>query len=364
MWALKVAKQLGDRIAVIDTENESATLYVGVDGLEFDTCNLDTFEIQRYLDAIAAAQRGGFDVIIIDSLSHAWAGEGGALEQVDKLKGNNAFTNGWGVVTPLQNKLMNAITQCKVHIICTLQQHQEIVLEPDSRGKMVPVRKGLAAVQRKGMEYLFSVYGEIDLADHGMNVTKSRLWTIKNGKYSKDNLDLFAQTIRDFHESGDMPTPAEPEHPAAPSMAPASRPQQPTSRPQASAPAQPPSPPPANTQAPQQPLPATLAKTYPDKALAGMPFKSIQLADLEKIVIRYKEKLKDATLAAPHRENCRGQLAAAEAEMKAKLALIGEMAAEEPGDDQSAEVIEPSTGQVYTGGAPLDPFPGAAASAD
>lgn len=205
-WALEVARFLGQRIAVVDTENSSASLYAGLNDLHFDTLNLDNFSIQNYLDAIALAEREKYDVIVIDSLSHAWAGEGGALETVDKLKGNNAFTNGWGAVTPLQNKLTNAITQCSSHIVVTLQSHQEYVLEEQTNraGKkvQVPVRKGMKPIQRAGMEYIFTVYGELRLEDHAYNVTKSRIHSIKQDYVSVNELDHFAKTVRDFHESG------------------------------------------------------------------------------------------------------------------------------------------------------------------
>lgn len=215
-WALELAMLLGEKVAVIDTENKSASLYVGVNGIRFKACNLSTFEIQNYIDAIKLAERSGFDVIVVDSLSHAWMGEGGALDQVDKVKAKsgNAFTEGWGAVTPLQNKLINAITQCRAHIIVTLRSHQEYVLEERTNrsGKtiQVPVRKGMAAVQRKGMEYEFSIYGELSVDDHGLEVTKSRLDPIKNGKVSTNELAHFAQTVREFHESGAEPSAAPP----------------------------------------------------------------------------------------------------------------------------------------------------------
>lgn len=235
-WALEMAMILAGpngKVAVIDTENRSASLYVGVNGIRFKAVNLESYSIQNYLDCIAAAEDGMFDVLVIDSLSHAWAGEGGALEQVDRVKGNNAFTNGWGTVTPLQNQLTNALTHCKAHLIVTLQVHQAYELQ-DQRNKKgdlvkVPVRLGMAPIQRKGMEYLFSIYGEVDLEDHTYVVSKSRLDPIKKGRFSMNSLAKFTQTILEFHNSGaemstEEPPAPEPEPQTKPATAAATKP--------------------------------------------------------------------------------------------------------------------------------------------
>ena len=81
--ALRIAHGLGGRIAVVDTERGSASLYAGERGIDFDVIELDTYEVERFIDAIKDAAAGGYSTIIIDSLSHAWAGKGGILEFVD-----------------------------------------------------------------------------------------------------------------------------------------------------------------------------------------------------------------------------------------------------------------------------------------
>src|SRR5215468_11042232 len=80
--ALQLATHLGGPIAVIDTERGSASKYA--DLFPFDVRELDSFHPQRYIDAIREAEEGGYSVLIIDSLSHAWAGKDGALDLVDK----------------------------------------------------------------------------------------------------------------------------------------------------------------------------------------------------------------------------------------------------------------------------------------
>jgi KaiC/GvpD/RAD55 family RecA-like ATPase len=88
------------RIAVIDTERGSASLYA--DLTPFDVAELaPPFTPERYVEAIRAAEKAGYDAIVIDSLSHAWAGPGGILDLHDAAaaKEKNAFA-AWRLVTP------------------------------------------------------------------------------------------------------------------------------------------------------------------------------------------------------------------------------------------------------------------------
>src|SRR5690606_26818550 len=173
--ALKIATQLGDRVAVIDTERGSASKYA--DKFEFDVLELDSFHPQRYIEGIQAAEAEGYDVLIIDSLSHAWAGKDGALELVDKaakrMQSSNTFA-AWRDVTPLHNALVDAMLQSRLHLIVTMRAKTEYIVEKDERtGKSVPRKVGLAPIQRDGLEYEFDVVADMDL-DNTLIVSKSR----------------------------------------------------------------------------------------------------------------------------------------------------------------------------------------------
>lgn len=175
MSALLIAKNMGKRIAVIDSECGSASKYAG-DSAEFDTLELESFEPRTYVEAIKAAESEGYDVIIIDSLSHAWAGKGGALEMKDAVakrsKSGNTF-DAWREVTPHHNALVDALIGCKAHLIVTMRAKTEYVLEENDRGKKVPRKVGMAPIQRDGLEYEFDVVAELDL-DHNFLVSKTR----------------------------------------------------------------------------------------------------------------------------------------------------------------------------------------------
>jgi len=69
MEGLHTGQKLGSRIAVIDTENGSASKYA--DRFDFDVLNLDDFDPRTYIAALQAAVQAGYEVIIIDSLTPA-----------------------------------------------------------------------------------------------------------------------------------------------------------------------------------------------------------------------------------------------------------------------------------------------------
>jgi hypothetical protein len=175
--ALDVGTNLitGGRVAVIDTECGSAELYAKQ--FAFDTMQLSTHSPLSYVDAIHAAEAEGYDVIIIDSLSHAWIGKDGALEQVDKAAergSGNSFT-AWRTVTPKHNKLVEAMVACKTHLIATIRSKMEYVQEKNEKTGKTEIRKvGLAAIQRDGLEYEFTLVGDIDLQNN-LKISKTRL---------------------------------------------------------------------------------------------------------------------------------------------------------------------------------------------
>lgn len=171
--SLKIASHLGKKIAVIDSERGSASKYAGI--FEFDVLELDSFSPRTYVEAIHAAEEAGYDVVVIDSLSHAWMGKGGALEQVDNAskRGGNSYT-AWRDVTPQHNALVDAIIGCKAHVLVTMRAKTEYVLEEDSRGKKVPKKVGMAAIQREGLEYEFDVVGDMRIEGNEFVVSKTR----------------------------------------------------------------------------------------------------------------------------------------------------------------------------------------------
>lgn len=211
--ALNMAQHLGARVILIDTERGSASKYA--DEFDFEVLELDTFNPNTYIAAIAAAEEAGADVIIIDSLSHAWIGRDGALEMVDKAAASssnkNSFT-AWKEVTPLHNQLVEAILRAKAHVFVTLRTKTDYVIEANERGRLVPRKVGLAALQRDGIEYEFDICGVLD-TDNNLTITKTRCRTLspneiirQPGKNVSDKLKAWltdGAPLADASESGD-----------------------------------------------------------------------------------------------------------------------------------------------------------------
>lgn len=171
--ALKIAKGMGGKIALIDTENGSGQLYCDI--ADYDVAEIaPPFSVDKYIGAIKGAEDAGYDVLIIDSLSHAWSKQGGILDEVNKRGGKNSFTNGWRDATPLHDKFIDAILQSSIHIIVTMRAKTAYEMEKDDKGKIIPVKKGMEPVQRAGLEYEFTVVLDMDNERHTATSGKDR----------------------------------------------------------------------------------------------------------------------------------------------------------------------------------------------
>lgn len=179
--ALQLAQGLGGKIAMIDTENGSGELYSNL--CEYDVAPMEApFTPSKYVNYIQEAEKAGYNVLIIDSLSHAWSGRGGVLEMVDKRaatsRTGNSYT-AWKDITPEQNKMVDAILQSKMDIIVCMRSKQAYELVQNDKGKTVPMKIGLAPVQRDGLEYEFTVMFDISVEKHIATASKDRTGIFK-----------------------------------------------------------------------------------------------------------------------------------------------------------------------------------------
>ena len=173
--ALLIAKGLGGSIAMLDTERGSGNLYSDV--VDFDISELTPpFSPERYIEAINQAQKAGYSVLIIDSLSHAWQGEGGILDFVDKASQAQKNNFGaWREASPKHNALVDAILGADLHIIGSMRSKTAWEVHKDDKtGRTKPVKVGLAPVQRDGMEYEFTSVLELSVDGHIATASKDR----------------------------------------------------------------------------------------------------------------------------------------------------------------------------------------------
>jgi KaiC/GvpD/RAD55 family RecA-like ATPase len=208
--ALAIASAMGGRVAVIDTEHGSASKYA--DLFEFDVLELTTFAPANYVNAIHEAEAAGYENIVVDSLSHAWMGKGGALEMVDKAtkasRSGNSYM-AWGEVTPEQNKLIEAMLACRANLFATMRSKTEYVLEEQTRNGRtvsVPRKVGMAPVQRDGVEYEFDVIGDLNI-NNAMSITKTRCPALSGQSFDKPGADVAALLTTWLTDGAEVPAP-------------------------------------------------------------------------------------------------------------------------------------------------------------
>ncbi len=205
--ALAIAEPLAgsNRVALFDTEHGSASKYS--DLFDFDTDNIVApFHPDKFCKAIQDAVAGNYGVVIIDSMSHAWNGEGGVLDIVEafakRMKSPNSFA-AWKDATPIQNRLTEAILSANTHVIVTMRNKTEYVLGDDGRGKQVPRKVGMAPIQRENWDYEFDIVLEMDSNNNAI-VTKTRCPALTGEVFSKPGKAI-ADILGAWLSSGEQP---------------------------------------------------------------------------------------------------------------------------------------------------------------
>ena len=203
---LATALANGGRIGVIDTERGSSRKYA--DLFNFDIVELEEFHPNTYIAAIEMFEAAGHAVIVIDSLSHAWAGKRGVLELHDDATKASRSDNSWAAwrgVTPLHQGLVDKILRANAHIIATMRSKMAYIQTKDDSGKTEIKKVGLAPVQRQGMEYEFDILAEMR-HDHQCVIGDTRCPAVDGATQLKPDGDWF-QPIIDWLSDGAKPAP-------------------------------------------------------------------------------------------------------------------------------------------------------------
>lgn len=172
MSALRMAKGIAgnwEKIAVIDTENGSASLYSHLG--DFNIIDLTPpFTPEKYIQALNTCVNAGMEVVIIDSTTHEWACliEENELLAQSKYRGNT--WSAWSQTTPRHDKFVSSILQSPVHVITCTRSKMETIMGDDKKVKKV----GMKDVQREGWEYELTVSLNIDRDTHLAIPSKDR----------------------------------------------------------------------------------------------------------------------------------------------------------------------------------------------
>ncbi|MBI5470892.1 MAG: AAA family ATPase [Ignavibacteriae bacterium] len=177
------------------------------DRIDFDMLNIEPpFQIEKYIEAIKTAEQAGYHVLILDSITHAWAGEGGLLDVQGRLSdgGMNSFT-AWRKLTPQHNAFVEAMIRSKLHIIATMRSKMDYIIEQTDKGKAVPKKVGLAPIQREGMDYEFDIVFDLDLGHNAIS-SKDRSSMFDGKVLIKPNEELGSQITSWLNRNGSAPS--------------------------------------------------------------------------------------------------------------------------------------------------------------
>ncbi len=161
--AFKLATGLsgGKPFCVIDTESGRAKYYApgnGTPGFLFDHADMrPPFSPAAYTEAIEAADAAGYPVVVVDSLSHEWVGEGGCIDLHDEIieeiverKRAQAVEKGWNFdefrvreasnmaawVRPKaeHKRMVSRLLQLRAHVILCMRAEDKIAITKNSSG--------------------------------------------------------------------------------------------------------------------------------------------------------------------------------------------------------------------------------------
>ncbi|WP_299430536.1 AAA family ATPase [uncultured Maribacter sp.] len=158
------------KIAIIDTENNSASLYAHLG--DFNVLSLNApYSPERYIEAIKTCEKANMEVVIIDSITHEWQGKGGCLNIHEKLGGR--FQD-WSKVSPRHQEFIDTILQSELHVITTVRSKIDYSMDSASNGKTKVVKHGLKSITREGFEYELTANFELINENHMAKASKDR----------------------------------------------------------------------------------------------------------------------------------------------------------------------------------------------
>jgi len=143
MSALLLARGIakGEPFAFIDTENGRALMYADMfPEMQHGTISAP-FRPAKYADAIEAADAQGFPVVVVDSMSHEWAGDGGCLDWHDELMGGDQKKNlsAWIEPKKAHKQMVTRLLQMRAHVILAFRAEPKVeAVREGGQTKIVP----------------------------------------------------------------------------------------------------------------------------------------------------------------------------------------------------------------------------------
>lgn len=203
MGALALAKGITNngRVAVADSENGSAALYA--DRFDFDTVSIPNADPKTYKALIDAAVEGGYDALVIDSLSHAWLKILHDKEDYDRKNPKSNQWANWSKFGAQWEQLMRDILDAPIHIVATMRSKQAYEqIEKDGRKQVVKL--GLQPQVRDGAEYEFGLVFSVNQS-HIAEATKDRTGLFTERQVNLCDKALHAELVEWMNAGGPAP---------------------------------------------------------------------------------------------------------------------------------------------------------------
>lgn len=167
--ALQIARGMvskASKIGLLDTEHRRGSLYADILDAPFMIGDLfPPFSPKRYSDAIKEFQEAGIEVLVIDSGTHEWEGEGGCDDIANVKMGKSGMPN-WISAKREHKGFMNTLLHCNMHIIVCLRAREKT----DFKNPKEPVSLGIKPVCEKN--FMFEMMASLLMQNEG----KSQKW--------------------------------------------------------------------------------------------------------------------------------------------------------------------------------------------
>lgn len=176
LTSLYIARGMVDspsEIGFLDTENKRGSLYANsLDGKFMIGDLYPPFSPTRYAEAIKEFQDSGVKVLIIDSVTHEWDGDGGCDDIANLALEQGKKTANWIGAKRQHKKFMNVLLQSNMNIICNIRARDKVKVEVVN-GKQEFVPQGIQPVCEKN--FMFEMTASIMMGSQGKTQFHSKV---------------------------------------------------------------------------------------------------------------------------------------------------------------------------------------------
>ena len=194
-------------IGFLDTENKRGSLYADILDGKFMIGDLyPPFSPSRYAEAIKEFQESGVKVLVIDSVTHEWEGDGGCddIANAPKADGTPRKVANWVGAKREHKKFMNVLLQSNLDIICCIRAREKTDFKIIDK----PVSLGILPICEKN--FMFEMTASILLSNQGQTQKFLKVPSFLKESFGTGQGYLGIETgkkIREWLDQGEKPDP-------------------------------------------------------------------------------------------------------------------------------------------------------------